>query len=53
MDTAKLPSRLHELYPLDLIPLEGIPQDGEEDFFILNKIADRIIRKLDNVGNFL
>jgi len=37
---AKLPSRLHELYPLDL-PLKEIPQDGEEDFDVLN---------LDNVG---
>jgi hypothetical protein len=50
MNTAKLPTRLHALYPLDCVPLEEIPQDGEEDFYVLNQIADRIIQKLDNVG---
>jgi hypothetical protein len=52
MDTAKLPTHLHELYPLDSVPLEEIPVEGEEDFYTLNKIVDRIIQKLEDVGNF-
>ena len=52
MDTAHLPARLHELYPLDLVPLEEVPQEGEEDFYVLNKVADRIIQKLEEVGGF-
>ena len=44
-----LPARLHELYPLDLVPLDCIPLEGEEDFIVLNEVADRIIHKLDSV----
>jgi hypothetical protein len=50
MNTSYLPARLHELYPLDIIPLEEIPQEGEEDFYVLDKIADRIIQRLEDVG---
>lgn len=53
MDTAKLPTRLHELYPIDFLPMEGLPVDGEEDFYVLDKISDRIIKKLDDVGVFV
>jgi hypothetical protein len=49
MDTAKLPARLHELYPLDYAPLDELPQDGEEDFYQLGKVADRIIQRLEQV----
>lgn len=44
---------LHELYPLELVQLEDfIPQDGEEDFIVLNEVAERIIQKLDSVREF-
>jgi hypothetical protein len=46
-----LPARLHELYPLELVNLEGfIPQDGEEDLNLLNEVADRIVQRLGSVG---
>jgi hypothetical protein len=48
MDTANLPARLHEFYPLDSVPLD-LPQKGEEDFDALNKVSDRIINKLEQV----
>ena len=51
MDTACLPARLHELYPLCMVPLENtLPQEGEEDFIVLSEIADRIIQKLQSVS---
>ena len=53
MDTAKLPTRLHEFYPIDIFPMEGLPQDGEEDFYVLDKISDRIIQRLEDVRVFL
>jgi hypothetical protein len=52
MDTARLPARLHELYPLDLVPIEGVPQGGEEDYIVLNEVADRIIRVLESVRGY-
>ena len=53
VDTAKLPTRLHELYPIDFLPMEGLPLNEEEDFYALDKISDRIIKKLEDVGVFL
>jgi hypothetical protein len=50
MDTARLPTRLHELYPHDLVPVDDLPQEGEEDYYFLHKVADRIIKKLDDVS---
>jgi hypothetical protein len=52
MDTEKLPARLHELYPVDSVPLHEIPRDGEEDFYLLDRVADRILQKLNLVGIF-
>jgi hypothetical protein len=49
MDTANLPARLHEFYPLDSVPLDQLPQEGEEDFDSLNNVSDRIIHKLEQV----
>lgn len=48
MNTSNLPSRLHELYPIE-DPPSGLPIDGEEDFFALNAISSRIITKMDQV----
>ena len=48
MDTAKLPTRLHELYPLDCVPLE-LPQNEEDDFYQLEKVAEHIIQRLKHV----
>ena len=53
MDTARLPTRLHEFYPLDLVPTNEIPQDGEEDFHVLHNVADCIIAKLKNVSSII
>jgi len=33
--------------------MEGLPLNEEEDFYALDKISDRIIKKLEDVGVFL
>lgn len=48
MNTANLPSRLHEFYPVDIPPF-GLPVEGEEDYDSLDAVSDRIIKKLSLV----
>jgi hypothetical protein len=50
MNTAKLPARLHEFYPLDTVPLDELPCEGEVDFNSLSNISNRIIHKLEQVN---
>jgi hypothetical protein len=49
MNTANLPSRLHEFYPVDIPPF-GMPVEGEEDYDSLDAVSDRIIKKLSLVS---
>ena len=49
MNTAKLPARLHQFYSLEDFPSEGLPQQDEEDYHLLNRIADRVLIKMEAV----